>query len=285
MQSQEHQRIESWRWKACHSFLIVSVCLPICQGGKSDARCNEVGGMEMHLLFIVHVPLELLGHSPWEVDMIENLDPIRCLRFWLELLILFFYPCLQLFVGLRSDVFCASIHCNEEEILKVASIEVTGIIVCIAHSFSVWCCPWWNDERAILPLGMPAALVWNAGWGRTQKPKSDSFCCQFIQHNSTYQKSSLNIWLWSFHYFLTYQIKTQSITAQSCPRSPPKSSLMQQKALKSFLKQEMNFSTGDGSWLLVHCVKCAACFETKLIISKWCQQALTQSICCEHCIS
>jgi hypothetical protein len=38
-----------------------------------------VGGMELHQFFMVHVPLDFLRHYPWEVDMIKNHDPTRCL--------------------------------------------------------------------------------------------------------------------------------------------------------------------------------------------------------------
>jgi hypothetical protein len=86
-----------------------------------------VGSMELHQCFMVHIPLDFMGHSPQDVDMIEYIDPIGHLTCQLEVLILFPCQCLQLFVGLRPDVFCASI-----EILKEAGIEVAGIIVCIA---------------------------------------------------------------------------------------------------------------------------------------------------------
>ena len=87
-----------------------------------------VGSMELHQFFMVHVPLDFLRHYPWEVDMIKNHDPTRCLSHQLELSIHFPCPCLQLSTGLRPDVFCASIYRREEEILKEAGIEVTGII-------------------------------------------------------------------------------------------------------------------------------------------------------------
>ncbi len=91
-----------------------------------------VGSMEPPRFFIVHVLIDFLRHSQQEVDMIENLDSIGCLSCWQEILILFPHPCLQLLVSLRPDVFCASVHCCEEEILKEAGIEVAGIIVYIA---------------------------------------------------------------------------------------------------------------------------------------------------------
>ena len=80
--------------------------------------------------------------------------------------------------------------------------------------------------------------------------------------------------------FLTCQKKTQSIIAQSCPQSPPKSFLVQQKEWQTFLKQEMILSTGDGSWLLVYLLKFDVRFGMKSINSKRCHHDLTQRICC-----
>ena len=61
--------------------------------------------------------------------MIENHHLIGCLTSHQpqEFSFLFPRPCLQVFVGLRPDVFRASILCNKEEILEEALIEVVGI--------------------------------------------------------------------------------------------------------------------------------------------------------------
>ena len=92
-----------------------------------NARCSVLMKQEpirrtvlpwAHQFFIVHVPLHFLAHSPREVDMIENLDLQGCL----EPLILFLIHAFV--VGLRPDVLCASVHHNEDEILKKARIRI-----------------------------------------------------------------------------------------------------------------------------------------------------------------
>jgi hypothetical protein len=61
--------------------------------------------------------------------MIENHHLIGCLTSHQpqEFFVLFPHPCLQVFVGLRPDVFRASVLCNKEEILEEALIEVVSI--------------------------------------------------------------------------------------------------------------------------------------------------------------
>jgi hypothetical protein len=64
--------------------------------------------------------------------MIEHHHLIGCQP--QELVVRFPHLCLQVFVGLRPGVFCASVLCNKVEILEEALIEVVGItLVSIAQ--------------------------------------------------------------------------------------------------------------------------------------------------------
>jgi hypothetical protein len=137
---------------------------------------------------------------------------------------------------------------------------------------------WWKSN---LDIGNASIIgVWNAGQGRTQKAKNNSFAVRFCQYNSEPIRIHHSTFDYVIPLFLTCQKKTQSIIAQSCPQSPPKSFLVQQKEWQTFLKQEMILSTGDGSWLLVYLLKFDVRFGTKSINSKRCHHDLTQRICC-----
>ena len=114
----------------------------------------------------------------------------------------------------------------------------------------------------------------------TKSKKLNSFAVRFCQYNSEPIRIHHSTFDYVIPLFLTCQKKTQSIIAQSCPQSPPKSFLVQQKEWQTFLKQEMILSTGDGSWLLVYLLKFDVRFGTKSINSKRCHHDLTQSICC-----
>ncbi len=99
-----------------------------------------VDGVVLHQFIIGFVLLVLMGIFPQELDMIQNFNLLMQLhvcriqmRKRLVHFILFHNPCFQVFVGLRPDVFSATVHGNKKEILKEAGIEVAGsTLVCIA---------------------------------------------------------------------------------------------------------------------------------------------------------
>lgn len=71
---------------------------------------------------------------------------------------------------------------------------------------------WWKSNLAI---GNASSIgVWNAGQGRTQKAKNDSFAVRFCQHNSEPIRIHHSTFDYVIPLFLTCQKKTQSIIAQ-----------------------------------------------------------------------
>ncbi len=133
--------------------------------------------------------------------------------------------------------------------------RATAFICCVMSSMV-------NDKRAILPLGMLAA-----GSGMQQKviPSAVRFC----QHDSGPIRNYHSTFDYD-HSIFSYSPEEDSIKYSTIMSAiAPKIIINAAKrAWLIFLKQEMILSTGNGSQLLVHCLKFAASFGTKPIHSK-----------------
>jgi hypothetical protein len=90
-----------------------------------------VDGVVLCQFIIGFVPLVLMRIFPRKLDMIQNFDSLTQLhvcrtqrRMRLAHLILFNNPCFQVFVGLRPDIFSATVCGNKKMKLEEAGIEL-----------------------------------------------------------------------------------------------------------------------------------------------------------------
>jgi len=101
---------------------------------RNEARdvAVVVDGVVLHQFIKGLVPLVSMRIFPQELDKIQNFDSLfHRIRRRLAQFLLFRNPCLQVFVGLRPDAFCAAVFGNEKMKLEEAGIElVVGLPDC-----------------------------------------------------------------------------------------------------------------------------------------------------------